>query len=97
MSISERDIDDLQKAFNTVTRLVNEAKLSGNMITSLQRQVREFAEKIAELEMQVDYLEYDTTGCEHEKFKAKRGPRCPQCGRVPGSSMIETQEDGFDV
>ena len=97
MSISQIDLDDLQKAFNTVTRLVNEAKLSGNMITSLQSRVAVLAEKIAELEMQVDYLEYDTTGCEHEKFKAKRGPRCPQCGRVPGSSMIETPEDGFDV
>ena len=97
MSISERDIDDLQEAFNTVTRLVNVATLLGRMNASLQRQVREFGEKISELEEMVDYLEYDTTGCEHEKFKAKRGPRCPQCGRVPGSSMIETPEDGFDV
>ena len=34
MSISERDIDDLQKAFNTVTRLVNEAKLAMPMLGS---------------------------------------------------------------
>jgi hypothetical protein len=33
MSISERDIDDLQEAFNTVTRLVNEATLAAMLPT----------------------------------------------------------------
>jgi hypothetical protein len=98
VSNSERDIDDLQEAFNTVTRLVNEATLGGRMIASLQRQVREFAEKISGLEEMVDFLAYDTTGCEHEKFKEKRGRYCPQCGRAPGCMKIEqTPSEDFDV
>ncbi len=77
------DLDELQKAFNTVTRLVNEATLVGHQVTSLERQVDEYISIINDLREQVWSLTYDTLDCRHDKFKVKRGPYCPQCGRVP--------------
>ena len=85
MSISDLDLDDLQKAFNTVLDMVNRATIAGRELTSLKRQVNEFGRTIDELHGVVKFLSFDTGTCAHEKFKAKRGIYCPQCGRIPGS------------